>query len=241
LTIEATRDEAVPTTPAVSSGAVDLADVSFAELTPVWLLRGRNRTKADVAVYEIGGRRVAIKTYAERPAWVRHTIGRFLVRREAAAYRAAAGIDGLISFIGRPEPYALATEWVDGQALHKLGATRLDDRIFDTVAETLANLHAHGIAVADLHHRNIVVTADGHPFLLDLAAAWILGKRPGPVRRHIFQRLTELDTLALARMRARWTGGDTEQAVAEHGGPIAVWHRRGRRLKRVLRRLRGKR
>lgn len=205
------------------------------------LLEGRNRTKADIAVYEIGGRRVALKTYGRSPAWIRHSLGRWQTRREAASYRAAAGLDGIVPYLGRPEAWALATEWIDGRSLPELGKSHVDGKVFDDVRETLARLHARGIALTDLHHRNVVVASDGHVFVLDLAAAWIFHKDRGPLRQRLFQRLTELDYLALARMQARWTGGDPEQAVSEIGGPIATWHRRGRRVKRLLNRLRGRR
>jgi hypothetical protein len=42
-------------------------------------------------------------------------------------------------------------------------------------------------------------------------------------------------------MRARFTGGDVAAAVAAVGPSAAAWHARGRRLKALLDRLRGKR
>ena len=201
-------------------------------------LEGRNLTKAEIAVYRVGETRLAVKTYARRPVWVRHVLGRLLTRREAAAYEAAAGIDGLPRYFGRPLPYALVTEWVPCLPLPERESVGED--VFRRVGETLTALHAHGIALADLHHRNVLVGDDGRVVLVDLVTAWVLGTRPWPLRRAIFRRLCELDWLALARMRARWTGGDVEAAVTEIGGSIARWHRRGRRMKEIWSRLRGK-
>jgi len=204
-------------------------------------LEGRNLTKADIAIYRVDGMRLAVKTYARRPAWVRHGLGRWLTRREAAAYRAAGDIDGLPRFFGCPTPFALTTEWVPGRPLPELGLGLVEEEVFSEVARLLRRLHARGVALADLHHRNVLVAEDGRVFLVDLAAAWVLGDDPWPLRRALFRRLRELDFLSLARMRARWTGGDAREAVAAVGGSIAKWHTRGRRVKTLLERVRGKR
>lgn len=208
----------------------------LAALEPLQRLPGRNSTKADVLFYEVDGRRVAVKTYAARPAWIRHGLGRWLIRRETAAYRAAAGVPGLAEFLGRLGPYALATAWVDARPLSSLRGQHLDDRIFDAAGATLAALHERGVAVADLHHRDVLVADDGAVVLVDLATAWILGRRPGRLRRALFRHFRDHDLAALARMRARFTGSG-EAAVS---ASTARWHARGRRAKKMLDRLRGK-
>lgn len=218
---------------------VDLADL--AGLEPVRRLPGRNVTKAEIAVYQLGEVRIAVKTYRRRPAWVRHLLGRFLIHREAAAYRAAAGVDGLPRFFGCPDRFSLATEWIPGPSVPELPQKPVEDRVFEEVRRILDRLHARGIAIADLHHRNVLVTREGAVYLVDLAAAWLLPPRASRPRRALQRHFEELDGLALARMRARWTGGDIDAAVAAVGGSVVRWHRRGRKAKKFLDLLRGKR
>lgn len=213
---------------------------TLAGVEPSRTIPGRNVTKADIVVYRIDGVDVAVKDYGERPFWVRQTLGRLQIRREAAAYRAAAGLQGLPPFRGRVGPFSLATEWIDGRPLSTKRPDEVDAACFDRLQVVLDALHARGIALSDLHHRDVLIGVDGSVHVLDLATAWTLGPRPGALRRRLFQRLCELDRLALARMRARFTGGDPDRAVAEFGGAVAAWHRRGRRLKRLLDLLRGK-
>jgi predicted ATPase len=100
--------------------------------------------------------------------------------------------------------------------------------------------HERGVALADLHHRDVLLAADGTLYVLDLATAWVAGERPGPLRRYLFERFCESDRVNLARMRARFTGGDVEAAVASVSPAAAAWHRRGRKVKTILDRLRGK-
>jgi len=212
----------------------------LATLEPNRRIPGRNRTKADIVVYRIDGVDVALKDYADRPFVIRQTLGRLQVRWESAAYRAAHGIDGLPRFRGRVDAFALATEWIDGIPLSSMRPGEVDPACFVDLGRVLAALHSNGIALSDLHHRDVLLGRDGSVWVLDLATAWTLGRRPGRLRRHLFGRLCELDRLALARMRARFGGGDPERAVSEFGGPVAAWHRRGRKVKHWLNLLRGR-
>jgi hypothetical protein len=224
---------------AADCGVFDLSCLSGAE--PVHRIVGRNGSKADVLFFDLDGERVAVKTYAPRSPVVRSSLGRWLIRREAVAYEAAEGVDGLPVFLGRLGPYSLATRWVDAEPLRERMGAGLDDALFDRLGAILDELHGRGVALADLHHRDVLLGADDALYIVDLAMAWVLGRRAGPIRRRLFKRFCESDRVNLARMRARFTGGDVDAAVASVSPAAAAWHRRGRRLKDFLDRLRGKR
>jgi hypothetical protein len=208
---------------------------------PASSLHGRNLTKATVHFYREGELAIAVKSYAESPWLIRNLLGRWLIRREAAAYRAAAGVDGLPRCFGRIGPFALATEWIEAEQLARKEKQSCSPALFDRIAGILDQLHQRGVALADLHHRDVLVTGDSSVYLIDLATAWCLGKRPGWLRQVIFERLKDADRVSLARMRARFTGTDEAAAIAAVGVGAAAWHRRGRRVKAVINRLRGKR
>ncbi len=210
-------------------------------LEPVCRIDGRNWTKADVEFYENDDFKIAVKTYGPRNVVARNTLGRWLIRREAAAFQAVAGIEAVPDFIGRIGPFAIATRWVDAVPLKVHTGDRLDDEIFDRLAVIVAQFHERGVALADLHHRDVLLSDDGSLYVLDLATAWVTGDRPGPLSRYLFERFCESDRVNLARMRARFTGGDPEAAVASVSPAAAAWHRRGRKVKSILDRLRGKR
>ena len=131
----------------------------------------------------------------------------------------------------------MALEWIEARPLAELDASALPEGWATRAAAILDGLHSNGVALGDLHHRDLLIDAAGDVYLIDLATAWVSGSRPGPLRRGIFRRLCELDRLALARMRARADGEDPEQVVERDGSRAAVWHRRGRRVRRMLRRL----
>ena len=210
-------------------------------LEPVQRLEGRNSTKATLLFYRHGDQRIAVKDYGARSFLIRQLLGRLMIRWETAAYRAGEGIPGLPRFLGRLGSFSLATEWVDARPLSKFPAASLRTAHFDAARRTLDELHARGIAMADLHRADVLVSDDGAVYFVDLATAWLLGERPGRFRRMLFRHFSEQDRLALARMRAYYCGLDPEAALNEAGPRAAARFRRGRRIKRFVERLRGRR
>lgn len=189
---------------------------------------------------EIGD--VAVKDYGARPLLVRNTVGRYLVRREAAAYAAAEGVAGLPEFLGRIGAFALATRWVDAAPLSSCDPRTIDPGVFDRVERVIEALHERGIALSDLHHRDVLVGADGDVHVVDLAASLVAGRGAGPLRRFLFRRLVDADRVALARMRARGNGLDERDAVLAAAGPrAAARHAWARRVKAAWDLVRGRR
>jgi hypothetical protein len=69
--------------------------------------------------------------------------------------------------------------------------------------------------------------------------AWALGKRPWPLRRHLYDYFRGADLFSLARMRARFTGEDRDEAVRLADPRAVRVHRWFRRMKWRWDRLRG--
>jgi hypothetical protein len=209
-------------------------------LTPEKILPGRNGTKADILLFQDGENKIAVKDYRPRGFLVRNTIGRFLIRRETKAYgavRATGPVDGLVDFLGRPGPFTLATAWVDAVPLAIAAsgsAGRLNPELFDQLDKILDHLHRQQFALADLHHRDVLVSPEGDIFIVDLATVYCFKNRFSifrPMRRSLFRRLCELDRIAAARIRARFTGRDPDTVVEAAGGRTAGLYRLGRKFK----------
>jgi hypothetical protein len=214
---------------------------SLRALTPERRIVGRNLSKADVLLYRVVGRPVAVKDYAGRPFWVRHTLGRALVGRECRAYERAGAATGLAPFLGRLGPFTFATTWIESVPLVELPRDAASPEVFDRLDAIVAGLHERGVAICDLHHRDVLVAADGAVFVVDLAAAYVLPARPGAFRRSVFARLSAQDRLAVSRMRARFTGVPEDDALATLSpGTVRLWWA-GRKIKSFWDLLRGKR
>jgi len=204
-----------------SSTATAVTVAMLAGREPERRFRGRNVSKADVSIYDLGGRRVAVKDYGARPFLVRQTLGRWMVRRETKAYRAADGASGIAAYLGRVGSFAFATVCLDAIPLADVPAGTVGAETFDRLDRILSGLHAHGVAIADLHHRDVLIGAGGDVHVVDFAAAYVLGANPSGFRRRVFARLSAQDRLAAARMRARFTGRPEDEALAQMD-PVAV-------------------
>lgn len=196
----------------------------------------RNATKADVLVLDHAGRRIALKSYEERPLLVRQGLGRLLIRRECAVYRAAGPVPGLARFVGRMGPYALATEWIDARPLATFSPGQVPAACFDRLASIVDALHHRGVALADLHHRDVLIDDRGAVHVVDLALGFVAGSG---WRRRVFSWLCEQDRITVARLRARFLGGDERAAIETEGSAAARRFRLARRVKSGLERLHG--
>lgn len=201
---------------------------------------GRNRTKAEISVHTLDGRKIAVKDYRARSFLIRHVLGRYLTGRESRAYLAAGRIDGLAHFVGRVDRFALATEWVEGRTLRSILPGQHPSDLFERLAETLRQLHSRGVALADLHQRDVVVGNHGELAVVDLAAAWIVRPGSGAMRDAVFRRLCHQDDIALARIRAHFSGEDEQAALSGLDSAAVARYRSGRRIKSRFDRLRGR-
>lgn len=99
-------------------------------------------------------------------------LGRILARREQYFLNTLSGVHGIprsyerVMVNGRLAPHAVAHEFIPGQPLSLSHHLRSD--FFDNVEALLATLHSKRIAYVDLHKQeNVLVGADGHPYLID--------------------------------------------------------------------------
>src|SRR5262245_50844763 len=146
----------------------------------------RNRTKARVWLAEAGGRSAVIKEIASRPAWMRRLFGRALLRREARVYRALDGVASVPALLSFPTPDQIVLSYVRAVPLPRVPRERLNETLFDRLDRLVGEIHGHGIACGDIHHRNVLVTPSGEPALVDFAVATRRGSGWNPLRRWLF-------------------------------------------------------
>jgi predicted Ser/Thr protein kinase len=163
------------------------------------LIKGR-ATKADVFITRSGGRRFVVKDYSKKGFWERSFVGRLITSREARAYAALIGIDGLPRSAKRLSPFAFAVEYLEGKDLGNLSRGELGPGVIRQFERIVRDLHARGWVHLDLHRRSNILLVDGKVFVVDLASALHPGSIPlvGPC-------LTSLigiaDLLSLIKMK----------------------------------------
>jgi hypothetical protein len=202
------------------------------------LSAARNRTKAEVVLVSWRGADIVVKDFRVRGFFVRETIGRFSIARECRAYRRLAGLPGVPAFIGRIDAHAFAAAFVPGTALPSHSKRSLPPTLFTALAALLSAIHDRGIAIADLHHRNIIVgEGAGSCSIIDFSLALVRPASWNLPGRWIWARAANLDTLALERIRLRYQTGAAVDADAVPSSRLYAW---GRSLKSLSARIRRK-
>ncbi len=141
------------------------------------LVKGRF-TKADVFITRLGGRRFVVKDYAQKGFWERNLIGRIVIGREAGAYIALAGIDGLPSRFKRLSPFSFAVEYLEGKDLGAVERGEIGRDVIRQFERILRDLHDRGWVHLDLHRRTNILLIGGKVFVVDLASALHPGNIP---------------------------------------------------------------
>jgi tRNA A-37 threonylcarbamoyl transferase component Bud32 len=191
----------------------------------------RNRTKATVTKAERNGRQVVIKDFSRCGRLIKVCYGRPTLRREARAYALLQGVAGIPECPGLENRDRLIIEYIGGRRLGSFKRGELKADVFEQLDTIIAQAHARGVAIGDVHKSNIIITANGHVFLIDFAHAVFFRttSRPGL----IVWLVMELDRHAAARMRARYLCLPAPEPRGLFGG----LYRLGRGLKSLTRRI----
>ncbi len=197
---------------------------------------GRNASKADVHRVRLDGHSYAVKDYRPRPWPIRATLGRWSLRREERAYHALRDLPGIPAFAGRVGPYLLVTELVHGASLADWDKGRaLPAGFFTRLKCLLQQVHGRGVAQGDLHHRDVLVGADGDAWLVDFSTSLCSGPRGNPVRRRMWRLAARLDRRAVLKLQQRYEPGSLTPEEALELAHVPGVYRWGKRLRRLLR------
>ncbi|HZL99628.1 MAG TPA: hypothetical protein VFD43_05175 [Planctomycetota bacterium] len=171
----------------------------------------RNRSKARLFWAADGGRRLVCKDGSGvSPLRPMGLYRRLALRREAVALSRLAGVPGVPGLLGR-WPSGLVMEFVPGRMLTTWPRGGVPAAVFDRLDGLVAAIHARGVAIGDLHRRNILVSDDGAVHLVDFELSFDTGRGLG---RLVGRWLMSLDRHACLRQRQRFgVALDAEQAA----------------------------
>jgi predicted Ser/Thr protein kinase len=163
------------------------------------LIKGRFY-KADVFVTRSGARRFIVKDYAQKGFWERNVVGRIVISREARAYAALAGIDGLPARFKRLSPFAFALEYLEGKDLGAVDQKEIGPDVIHQFEEIVTKIHDRGWVHLDLHRRTNILLVNGKVYIVDLASAL----HPGGIiliGRSLTRMIGFADRLSLIKMK----------------------------------------
>lgn len=166
------------------------------------VLRPGEVSRPDVRLIVLGERRYVLKDYARNSTWFKRAMGAYLVVREMSALTRAQGIDGVPTLGPSAGPFAVVTEYLDTQSVLEAPAEMMTEGFFERLRGAVESLHTRGVAHGDLKNlSNILVSADGQPFLVDFTSAFTTGSNP--IAALIFPLLCEDDLKAILKLKQR--------------------------------------
>jgi hypothetical protein len=183
----------------------------------------------DVLLVESDRGRAVVKDFAPRARLVRATLGRLLIRRELAIYRALAGLPAVPRIHGRIDRFAFALEHRGGVRITRRRPWTFSPAFVEALRAAVAGLHARGVVHLDLSHRsNVRAAPDGSPVLIDFEAS--LRFRPGGLAgRTLLPLLRKVDERALAKWAKLAAGEGRPGARPDQPGGASEGGRGARR------------
>ena len=177
-------------------------DLTYAEATAdiEKVLAQGGFAKARVFIARHYGRRFVIKDFGSKGFWERNLIGRMVIGREFRAYRALAGIDGLLAAAKRLTPFSLAVEYLDGIDLGGLTRGEIGRDVIEQFERIVDDLHSRGWVHLDLQRRSNILLVNGKVFVVDLASAFHPGGIP-LIGRGLTRFLGFFDRLSLIKLK----------------------------------------
>jgi len=134
------------------------------------LIKGR-LYKADVFVTRSRTGRFIVKDYTQKGFWERNVVGRIVISREARAYTALAGINGLPAQFKRLSPFAFALEYLEGKNFGDVEQDDIGPGVISQFEGIVKEIHDRGWVHLDLHRRTNILLVNGKVYIVDLASA----------------------------------------------------------------------
>jgi predicted Ser/Thr protein kinase len=171
------------------------------------MLRAASSTRPTIWSVEENGVRAVVKDFSSNGFIFRNTAGRFLIWREARAYRKLIGVKGTPALYRVVGGIALVVQEIPGRNLENLEQEMtLPSPFFDELNELVTRFHKRGLAHCDLKRApNTLLGDDGHPYIVDWAASISESEFGFPLLRPIYRRFLLDDRMAVIKLKLRHT------------------------------------
>ena len=194
---------------------------------------------AVVYLYEGSGCKWVLKDFSSRSWLVRNTIGRYMINKEMSALATLTGIAGIPTGAFRLDDYCACYHYVEGQTLRDCKEPLSAD-FFVQLEGVVKCMHAKGLAHLDLRYRrNILVTDDMHPAIIDFQSGVHLDKVP----RIFHDLLRDVDISGVYKHWKRFSpetmGVEREKRLDDIMRFRKFWIFRGYMIQRLIKKIKG--
>lgn len=176
------------------------------------------------------GQKQVLKDVRGRPLLARLIWCRRVMRRECAAYERLAKLDGVPHVVRKLGRDAFIMSFVDGSPLpSRRTMDNLSPHYFEKLKALVHRMHELGVAHGDLRRRNILLSSDGQPAIIDFetatfGASWFSA--------WVFRMVRQVDEITVLKIENKYFPGTLnaqEHAVLDQVPWFLRW---GRYLRR---------
>jgi hypothetical protein len=188
------------------------------------------------------GRKYVVKDFSVCSFFVRYTTSWFLLWRETRAFLRLQDIEGMPGPPIIREKWSLKYPYFPGITLREATAAQhqIDTDFYEELEALVTAMHKKGVVHLDLRNRrNILVTTDSKPALIDFQTAIFTDHLPGFIRRFLF-------AVDLSGVYKHWhkvlpqtLTRDRQEVVNKMASLRHLWVVKGYPVRSLFRRLRG--
>lgn len=133
--------------------------------------------RANIKSLTLRGEKFIVKDFGGKGLLMRCGLGRLLLGHEWKIYKLLEGIEGIPRVHHLVDPEAFVMEQVDAEPIKSMKGRFVSDEFMDRLDRIVAEMHSRGVIHLDLQQRrNILITPDQRPYLVDFATAVYLGR-----------------------------------------------------------------
>ncbi len=188
--------------------------------------QAQSETQADIwLVRPTRGDTVVLRDYSGRKNWIVRRLCRWALKREVRVHRLLQGMVGIPHLIQVLDRDRYLIEWVEGNPLSSYKKVEMPAPFFQDLESILSEMHSRKVAHGDLRNKNIMVTPDGKPVVIDFSTAWW---GTSPWRIPFFKFLRTLDLRRLAKSKEKFCPSMLTEAEIELLAHTPWYHRFGR-------------
>lgn len=135
--------------------------------------QAHSETQADIWLVRLAsGESAVLRDYSGPRIWAARLLCRWALRREVKVHRILDGSPGIPKLLGVIDRDRYLMEWIEGTPLSGFKKTQLPESFFQDLEAALAAMHDRRVAHGDLRNKNIMVTPDQRPMVIDFSTAW---------------------------------------------------------------------
>lgn len=168
---------------------------------------GQSVAQANIELLEIHGKRFVLKDFYHHHPLVRYLWGRRIIAREWRMYKLLEGIPGIPRALCRLDEYSFIVEYIEGRSLSHRHEAKPEPSVFERLKQLTNAIHKRGITHGDLRRKNILITAEGQPYLIDFAGAFALNGSGNFLIRAVFQLLKKVDDITVLKLQNYYLPG----------------------------------